>query len=60
MLAPKGFLSSLEMVAATVLDEVYCLPVDDETQLFGGLSLKCWMRGYAFYEFYLTRKEKAQ
>lgn len=49
-LPPASYLSLSEGIATDVLMDVYCVPVDDETQLFAGLPLKAWIRGYAFYE----------
>jgi hypothetical protein len=50
-LPPEGFFSVSEDIATSVLMDVYCVPVDDETQLFAGLPLKVWIRGYAYYEY---------
>ncbi len=48
-LAKAGYLSPEERVAAEVLDGNYCVPVDDASVVIAGLSLKAWVRGYAYY-----------
>ncbi len=49
-LPPQRFISLSENAATDILMDVYCVPVDDETQVFAGLPLKVWIRGYAFFE----------
>src|ERR1017187_5924135 len=48
-LAKAGYISQEERVSVEVLDGNYCVPIDDESTVFGGLSLKAWVRGYAYY-----------
>jgi hypothetical protein len=48
-LAKAGYLSSAERVAVEVLDGNYCLPIDDDSVVIGGLPFKAWVRGYAHY-----------
>lgn len=46
----EDYISTYEQVATEILCDVYCLPTDDQSQQFAGISLRNWIRGYAFYE----------
>lgn len=46
-LFPDAVLSREEWVAGRVLNSRYCVPMEDGSQIFQGLPLKAWLRGYA-------------
>lgn len=48
-LAPTAFLSLEEAATLFVLGDVLCLPVESEAEITAGLTLKAWLRGYAYY-----------
>jgi hypothetical protein len=50
-LAPHRFLSMFEAVATMVLDICYELNVRSEKQLYLGLSVSQWLRGYALLQW---------
>jgi hypothetical protein len=47
-LVPAGYLTLEEYVSADVLANLFHVPVEDPTEKFAGLSLKEWLRGYAY------------
>jgi hypothetical protein len=48
-LVPEAYLTLEEFVSADVLMEMFHVPLADSAQLFVGLTLKQWLRGYAYY-----------
>jgi hypothetical protein len=48
-LLPVAHLCPDERVTATVLESNYCIPIEDDKLVVGGIPLKVWLRGYSYY-----------
>lgn len=57
-LPPGAFISIEELVAAGMLAGTFCLPMDDDAQLFEGLPLRVWLRGYAYCAYMAASQGK--
>jgi hypothetical protein len=55
----RDYRSEEEQVAIDVLDGFYHLPVDDESEEIGGLTLRHWIKGYSFLTGMVRQRNQA-
>ncbi|WPJ97530.1 NERD domain-containing protein [Coraliomargarita algicola] len=58
-LAPNGYISRDEILTFLTIGDLFCYPVESDKEIFNGLSLKHWIRGYAVLKEKLLKKDES-